>query len=335
MPPPNPAARGLELTGLSILHPTSDPTTPSLVLSLVTQMHADIPTGGVDIPHSPNPMHLIRFWSAGPLAPLILFIHGGSWRSGTYLDSLGSQKVQHLVEKGYAFASVNYTLVPNVSVEEQVQEVANALAHLRQNAGELGFDPARVVLMGHSSGAHVAALLGTDTSYLQRAGVNVDVVHGVVALDGSNYNAFAEMSDSPGPVAESTVLGLGTDPQRLRAISPVYHAGGRNARAFLLLHVQRRGDVRQAVEFSAALAAAGTRAELRVFEGEGFEGHVAMLLRLGDVEYPATRVLDKWLGEHVPVNCGGVGGMEGLLASFFVMCNLVGNNTFELTATKR
>jgi acetyl esterase/lipase len=301
MTPSELAARGHELTGLSILRPTSDAITHSRVLELMTQMHADTPLDGIDIQYSPKSTHLIRFWAASsPLVPLILFIHGGSWRSGTYLDSLGARKVRHLVEQGYAFASVNYSLVPDVSVEEQVQEVADALAHLRQNAADLGFDPDRVVLMGHSSGAHVAALLGTDTSYLLRAGVDIDVIHGVVALDGSNYNAFAEMSDSPGPVAESTKQGLGTDPERLRAMSPVYHAGGRNARAFLLLHVQRQGDVRQAVEFSAALGAAGTRAEVRVFEGEGFEGHVAMLLRIGDTGYPATGVLDEWLARCVP-----------------------------------
>jgi hypothetical protein len=50
-----------------------------------------------------------------------------------------------------------------------------------------------------------------------------------------------------------------------------------------------------------ALKAAGTSAEMRVFEGEGFEGHVQMLLRLGDGSYPATGVMREWLEKHVPV----------------------------------
>lgn len=86
---------------------------------------------------------------------------------------------------------------------------------------------------------------------------------------------------------------------RLRAISPTYHARGPTAGAFLLLHVQRQGDIRQAVEFAAALEAAGTPVALHVFEGEWFEGHMQMLLRLGCVNYPATAVVDEWLRSTV------------------------------------
>ncbi|KAJ5628802.1 Alpha/Beta hydrolase protein [Penicillium lividum] len=85
-------------------------------------------------------------------------------------------------------------------------------------------------------------------------------------------------------------------------MSPTYHAHAPNAGAFLLLHVQRQGDIRQAVELAAALNAAGTDTAVHVFEGKGFEGHVQMLLQLGDPAYAATLVMDNWLNMHVPVN---------------------------------
>jgi hypothetical protein len=59
--------------------------------------------------------------------------------------------------------------------------------------------------------------------------------------------------------------------------------------------------VRQAVEFAAVLEAAGTDVELRVFEGRSFEGHVQMLLRLGEMDFPATEVMDGWLRRYVLV----------------------------------
>ena len=124
------------------------------------------------------------------------------------------------------------------------------------------------------------------------------ILRGVICIDVSNYNALAELYNSPGPVAENTILGLGTDPERLRAMSPTFHAQAPNAASFLLLHVQRSGDVRQAMEFVAALSAAGTDARLHVFEGQGFEGHIQILLRLGVPEYPATVVMDNWLSTH-------------------------------------
>ncbi|KAJ5485773.1 hypothetical protein N7530_000073 [Penicillium desertorum] len=82
-------------------------------------------------------------------------------------------------------------------------------------------------------------------------------------------------------------------------MSPTYHARAPNAGAFLLLHVHRPGDVRQAVELSATLEAAGTDVAFYVSEGEGFEGHMQMLL-LGDPTYPATLVMDNWLNVRVP-----------------------------------
>lgn len=250
--------------------------------------------------------HRLRFWKANSTetskAPFIIYVHGGSWRSGTYMDSVGSAKVRHLTEQGYAFASINYTLFPTVTVEEQVQEIADSIAYLVANAPSLSIDPGQAILMGHSSGAHVVSLLGTNPSYLERAGINISIVKAVIALDGSNYNAAAEILDNPGQIADHMTDAFGTDLNRLRAVSPTCNACAPNARAFLLLHSHRHGDVRQAVEFVAALEAAGTDAVLHVFEGQGFEGHIQILLRLGDPVYPATTIMDKWLETKVPVN---------------------------------
>lgn len=305
-PEPTPAelaARGLEKTGRGIFQETSDHIEGLRVEELMAAMQAAAPTGGTDMAYGNDGTQRVRLWKpSADQAPVIVFVHGGSWKAGTYLDSVGPIKIGHLVKQGYAFASVNYTLIHDVTVEEQVQEVADAVGFLANNAGKLGLDPERTVLMGHSSGAHVATLLGTDTSYLEKAGVDIRTVRGVVSLDGSNFNAATEMIDSPGPVAQGTAFGLGTDLPRLQAMSPpTYHAKAPNAQSFLVFQVQRMGGIRQATEFTAALKAAGTAYALHVFEGPGFEGHMAMLLRLGDPTYPATAVLDHWLASHVPL----------------------------------
>ncbi|CAG7981101.1 unnamed protein product [Penicillium salamii] len=296
------AARGNEILGLDIFRKTDEDISVPRVMTLLSEMNADKPTGGTDMVYGDKESQNLRFWKPDTSKPpVILFVHGGSWRSGTNLDSIGSVKVNHLVSRGYAFASVNYSLVPSVTVEEQVQEVADSVSSLVQNANALGIDPDRIILMGHSSGAHVVTLLGTDPSYLANVNVSIGTVRAVISLDGSNYNALAEITDSPGPVAENLTSALGTDPKRLVAMSPTHHACGPNAGAFLLLHVQRSGDIRQAVELSLALKASGTTVDLHVFEGEFFEGHVQLLLRLGNPEYPATLVLDDWLELHVPI----------------------------------
>jgi len=299
------AIRGNEILGLDIFTQTRDDLLDfpaARVEQLMSAMNKDIPTGGVDISYGDKDTQHLRFWkSKSPEAPVIIFVHGGSWQIGTYLDSIGSAKVTHLLNQGYAFASVNFSLIPSVTVEVQVQEVAHALGYLTKNATSLAINPQNLILMGHSSGAHVAALLGTDASYLSSAGVPLSSLRGVIAIDGSNYNALADFMDSPGPVANNLAFALEREPTRLRAMSPTYHARGCNAGAFLLLHARRDGGVRQAVEFAAVLEAAGTDVEVRVFEGRSFEGHVQMLLRLGEMNFPATGIMDGWLRRYVPV----------------------------------
>ncbi|KAK6820231.1 hypothetical protein RU639_007634 [Aspergillus parasiticus] len=252
---PNPiaiAAKGEEITGLDIVQTTSESITAARVEELVSGMNTDKPIEGTDMAYGNKDTQHLRFWkSISSKAPIIVFVHGGSWRSGTNLDSIGSAKVDHLTRLGYAFATVNYTLIPVVTVEEQVQEVANSQGYLVKHTARLEFDPERVILMGHSSGAHVVTLLGTDPSYVERTGINLDIIRAVISLDGSNYNALAEITDSPGPVADNLIYGLCTDPERLYATSPTYHAQAPNADAFLLLHVHRQGDIRQAVELVA------------------------------------------------------------------------------------
>jgi acetyl esterase/lipase len=296
------AARGREITGLSIYQDTNDDITLERVHELMSEMNTDVPQGGTDIVFGKKEAQRLRLWqpTSNFKVPIVFFVHGGSWTIGTYLDSVGSKKVKYLNDLGYAFASIDYTLIPSVTVEEQVQEVADAVAHLINNFSARGIDPERVVLMGHSSGAHVVSLIGTDPIYARKAGFEIGVLKGIIALDGSNYNAAASIADNTGSIVENMLHGLGRDPEKLNAMSPTLHAAAPNACAFLLLHVQRKGDIRQAVEFSAALKAAGTSVDLHVFEGEGFEGHVALLMRIGDESYPATDVMKRWLEMHVP-----------------------------------
>ncbi|KAJ4123009.1 hypothetical protein NW768_010001 [Fusarium equiseti] len=298
------ASRGEEITGLSIYQNTSDDITMERVQELMSEMNSDVPEGGADFIFGEMETQRLRLWKPKPTIanpPIIVFVHGGSWTIGTYLDSVGSAKVKYLNDLGYAFASIDYTLIPTVTVQQQVQEVADAVAYLANNATSLGIDGESIVLMGHSSGAHVVSLIGTDPSYAHNAGFEMNILKGVIALDGSNYNAAASIADNTGSIVSNMLAGLGSDPQHLDNMSPTLHSALPNAGAFLLLHVQRKGDIRQAVEFSAALKAAGTKVDLHVFEGEGFEGHVAMLLRIGEEHYPATKVLQRWLERYIPV----------------------------------
>jgi acetyl esterase/lipase len=230
-----------------------------------------------------------------PAAPLVVFVHGGGWKRGSKDNATGQAKPAHFTHEGYAFASINYRLVPDATVEQQAADVAAAVAALRARAGELRIDPDRIVLMGHSAGAHLVALVGTDPQYLDAAGVPRGAIRGVVPIDGAAYDVAAQMADAGRFMADTYRQAFGTDPARQRALSPTLQAGGWDAPRFLLLHVQREDGVAQARGLDAALTKAGAAVEDGSYPGTGLKGHAEINRRLGEADYPATAQVDRWL----------------------------------------
>jgi acetyl esterase/lipase len=228
-------------------------------------------------------------------APLVLFVHGGGWKRGSKDNAMGRAMPAHLLAQGYAFASIDYRLVPRNTVEEQASDVASALAHVLKRAGELGIDPTRVVITGHSAGAHLVALVGTDERYLRKAGLSFADIDGVMPNDGAAYDVASQIEGAGLLMRDTYKEAFGTDPARQKALSPIHHAAGPNAPAFLLLHVQRADAVAQSKALAEALRKGGSQAEVAGFPGEGLKGHMEINRRLGEPDYPATPVMDAWL----------------------------------------
>src|SRR5690606_6383404 len=148
---------------------------------------------------------------------------------------------------------------------------------------------------GHSAGAHLAALVGTDEGYLRRAGLTFDDIDGVVLMDGAAYHAPTQLKDGPRVIQRMYRQAFGEDPVRLEKLSPTAQAAAPNAPAFRLLHVDREDGTRQGEALGAALRQAGTPAEVRGFPGTGMRGHAEINRRLGDESYPPTEAVDALL----------------------------------------
>lgn len=248
--------------------------------------------------YGPDPLQVLDFWNAGGVkhaAPLVIFVHGGGWKRGNKDNATGSWKASHFTGEGYAFASINYRLVPEATVEQQAADVAMAVKKMIDESVQLGIDRHRIVIMGHSAGAHLVALVGTDEQYLKAAGLSFRDIAGVVPIDGAAYDVPAQMQDGPGIMQQTYGQAFGSDPARQKALSPTLQAGAPNAARFLLLHVQRPDGVRQAEALEKALKAGGTKVERDGFPGTGLQGHAEINRRLGDPDYAATAVTDKWL----------------------------------------
>ena len=246
--------------------------------------------------YGPDPLQTLDVWPSAAFEPeLIVFVHGGGWSRGDKRMMHGSDKLRHWQGEAYAVASLNYRLVPDATVEQQARDIAAALALLKAQADELGFDAQYIALVGHSAGAHLVALIGTDERYLRGAGLSFADLSGVVLLDGAAYDVPSQLREGPRVMQRMYRQAFGADAVRQARLSPTAQAAAPNAPAFLILHVQREDGARQSERLAAALREAGTAAEARGFAGTGLRGHAEINRRMGDEAYPATAVLDAFL----------------------------------------
>lgn len=225
-------------------------------------------------------------------APLLLFIHGGGWSIGDKRAG-ESVKAPHFTSLGWAFASINYRLVPQATVEQQAGDLASAIAYARAHAAELGLDPNRIVLMGHSAGAHLAALVGTDPRYLEAAGMPIKAVRGIILLDGAGYDIGKQMARLGNPVAPMYDAAFGKDPARQAALSPTLHAAAPTVADWLILPIEKRPDsMEQSQGLAAALGKAGAHAKVvPVFD----KTHGSLNKELGESGDFATGEVDRFL----------------------------------------
>ena len=118
--------------------------------------------------------------------PVIFWIHGGGWQAGD--KSEVKHKPQAFVNKGLVFVSTNYQLLPSVTMETIITDVAKSLHWVHSNIREHGGDPNRIFVMGHSAGAQLAALICTDDRYLKAERLNFSILRGCVPVDGDTYD---------------------------------------------------------------------------------------------------------------------------------------------------
>lgn len=228
----------------------------------------------------------------GKNRPIVVWIHGGGWRQG---DKRGVQKkAEAFGEKGFVFVSTNYRFVPDVTVKEMMADIAKAIRWTHDHAKEFGGDPNSIVVMGHSAGAHLAALVCTDERYLQAEGLSLAIIKGCVPVDVSVYDIPKRLKDGGSVGAGNFIAVFGKTEPEQREVSPVtYVAKGKNIPPFLILHVADRPDTKaQSNWFANKLNEAGVSAKVIAAEGKT---HGTINSDLGQPDDKPTQALWQFL----------------------------------------
>ena len=238
--------------------------------------------------------------------PLVIYIHGGSWRANSYKKC----QTAWLTDYGFAVASISYRFSQAAVFPAQIHDCKAAVRWLRTHADELGYDATRIGVTGTSAGGHLALLLGTTggmPEYEGSAGGSLDTSSTVQAvvdyygpsdfiLRSQNQPAKTEEEDSPvrqligGPVKEN--------PERARFASPVFQVSEGDA-PLLILHGDKDKTVYldQSQRMVEAYRAAGLDVALQVVPGGGHGGNAHFTPELRE---KVAQFLKKHLGPVVP-----------------------------------
>ena len=138
-------------------------------------MRFDVPYGA----HHDERLDVFAASRSGP-APIQVFVHGGYWHRADKADF--SFVARAFRPAGALTVVVNYALIPAVDMDALVRQVRASVAWVHKNARDLGGDPDRIFVTGHSAGGHlVGMLLATDWSAF---GAPADVIKGACGMSG-------------------------------------------------------------------------------------------------------------------------------------------------------
>jgi arylformamidase len=188
-------------------------------------------------------------------APVIFMVHGGGWHRGDKaMRAVVANKVAHWVPKGYVFISTNYRMLPQAAPVEQAEDVTRALIDAQQKAASWGGDASKFILMGHSAGALLIALVSSNPDLALRQGAAR--WRGSVLLDSATLDVVQTMEGRHLPLHDRA---FGSDPAYWRRASPYHHLAPVAAPMLAVTSTRRRSSPPQAHRFAEKATSLGLR----------------------------------------------------------------------------
>ncbi len=225
-------------------------------------------------------LDIYRPRDSGTAQPVVVFFYGGGWVGGSK-EKYGFAAAG-LTARGFVVVIPDYRLYPEVVFPAFVEDGAAAMRWVVDNIAEYGGDPGEIYLMGHSAGAHIAALLNFDERYLAQAGVQDTRPAGFIGMSGP-YD-FLPLEDG--------YLQEVFPPASRAASQPVNFIDGNEPPA-LLIHGGEDATVgaTNARSLAARTEAAGGEVQLAILESAG---HARLALAMAPIlKFLAPAVLDR------------------------------------------
>lgn len=229
-------------------------------------------------------------------APVLIYVHGGAWAFGS--KSAVHNMPAHFTQQGFIFVSVDYRLVPNVGIQDQLSDIDKALDWVAQNIARFGGNPSNLHLMGHSAGAHLVTMTAVAPHPMAKRLIKQGALRSIISNDTRAYDLPRIATGARrGKLPRLYARAFGQNPAFWKAMSPIYQLATRPYPAFLLLYSGAGGGATRqsfAHDFATKLRESGAQTSL--FDGRHYS-HRDMNTRIGNAR-DLTQALDYFLAQH-------------------------------------
>ncbi|MEO7254898.1 MAG: alpha/beta hydrolase [Casimicrobium sp.] len=224
--------------------------------------------------------------------PVVVFFYGGAWQEGSRDDYLFVAEA--LTQRGYVVVIPDYRVYPEVKYPEFLKDGAAAVAWTTANIERFGGDRTQVFLMGHSSGAHIAAMLALDHSYLAAQKVPLTSIKGLIGLAGP-YDFL--------PLTEPNVIALFSTEKNLNLTQPISYVKSDAATSIPpVLLLQGDADTRvypkNSINLTRELRATGAKVEFDLLPGIDHTSIMAKFTRVLRGDGKLVDRVDQFIRDH-------------------------------------
>jgi len=262
----------------------------------VSLLNAVIPADGMQIKrdiafglHRRQRLDIYQPRNMGVLPrPVAVFFYGGSWDSGSKQDYLFVAEA--LTSQGLIVVIADYRLYPELKFPQLMQDPALAVGWVRQHISDYQGDPARLFLMGHSAGAHLAMMLSLNAEYLSQVGLQTSAIAGTVGLAGP-YDFL--------PLTSDRLRAIFAPPEQEWLSQPIRFVSCQQPPLLLMTGLKDR-DVwpRNAINLAQAVQAKGGDVTLKTYPEYDHVDLVAKLARPFRRHSPLLADIMAWIHQH-------------------------------------
>lgn len=217
-------------------------------------VRAKLPNAAIDLEYGDGPRETFDlFLPENDNPPLFAFIHGGYWQWNEKKNY--AFLAESFVDAGIGFANIEYALCPTVTLEQLVDQIRRAFAHLWRNAGDLGFNRDHIMVSGHSAGGHLAGVVLTTDWAAFGDDLPRNLVHRGMPISG----VFDLEPIRHTPIGDP----LGLDAATAAMLSPMFNQPWAKADTVIAMGAHEGREFhRQAEEFAAHCRRQGTNVRI-------------------------------------------------------------------------